>query len=359
MSRRRRRSPLWARLCLVFGIVLSVASAGSYAATAALASRVNHSVTQKDLLGDGNGNGNGGKGSAPHHDEVTGPLNVLLAGSDMRHAWRGPGGQNPRTDTIMWLHIPASLDSAYLLSIPRDLEVHLPASSHSGFPGGTDKINAAFHFGARKPTDVTGGMTLLKRTLKQLTGEDFQMAALINWDGFKAITRELGGVKLCLKQGFRSSQPGFENEPPFPSGCHHYNADRALALVRQRHDYPDGDYGRQRMQQQFIRRLLKKATSAGVLTSPTKIDAVLQAAGKALTVDLNGYTVVDLALGLHQITPDKLVTLQVAHHTLPDGNEALDDQIDDELFRALREDTIGDLLLDHPELVSKGPGSGD
>ncbi len=348
MSGTRKRSPLWARICLIGGIVLTVVSAGSYVGTAALADRVNHAVTQDDLLGDGDGK--------PHGSRVTGPLDVLLAGSDFRHSWKNTG-EKPRSDTIMWLHIPRSLDSAYLLSIPRDLEVDIPADQHSGFGGATDKITSAFHFGAKDYQDVAGGMTLLKKTLRTVTGEDFQMAALVNWDGFKAITAELGGVTLCLDKGFTSTQPGFENEPAFPAGCHHYDAARALALVRQRYNYDDSDYGRQRMQQQFIKQILKKATSSGVLTSPTKINRVLDAASGTLTVDFNGYQVTDLALALHQITASKLVTLQVAHQTLPDNNEALT-PVDQKLFRALRDDTIDDFLLEHPELVSKGSGSG-
>ncbi len=350
MGNKGRRSPLWARLCLIGGIVLAVASAGTYVGTAALASRVNHAVTQDDLLGDGKGK--------PHGSNVTGPLDVLLAGSDFRHSWKNTG-EKPRTDTIMWLHIPRSLDRAYLLSIPRDLKADIPADKHAGFDGATDKINAAFHFGARDYTDVAGGMTLLKKTLKQVTDEDFQMAALVNWDGFKAITAELGGVTLCLDKGFRSSQPGFTNEPPFPAGCHHYDAGRALALVRQRDDYPDGDYGRQRMQQQFIKQILKEATSSGVLTSPTKINRILEATRGTLTVDLNGYQVTDLALALHQITTDRLITLQVAHETVPGTSyEQLVNPIDKQLFAALRNDTVDDFLLQHPELISKGPGSG-
>ncbi|MGA8118010.1 MAG: LCP family protein [Actinocatenispora sp.] len=332
----------------MFGTVLTIASAGTYAGTAALASHVDNAVTQDDLLGDGDGQ---------HREHVTGPLDVLLAGSDFRHSWK-ESKEKPRSDTIMWLHIPRTLDSAYLLSIPRDLEVDIPAFAPSDFEGSTEKINAAFAHGAKDYQDVAGGMTLLKKTLKQVTGENFQMAALVNWDGFKAITEQLGGVTLCLEEGFTSTQPGVSNKTlTFQAGCHHYDAEMALNLVRQRYNYSDSDYGRQRMQQQFIKQILKQATQRGVLTSPSKMNAVLEAAGKALTVDLNGYGIVDLALALHQVTPSKLVTLQIAHETLPDGNETLQ-PVDDALFKALRTDKVDDFLLTHPELVSKGAGSG-
>ncbi|HEY3502377.1 MAG TPA: LCP family protein [Actinocatenispora sp.] len=348
MARRRRRSPLWARVCLVAGIVLAVASGGTYAGTVALANHVNNSVSQGDLLGDG--------GGSKHGSTVTGPLDILLAGSDLRKDWKNTG-EKPRTDTIMWLHIPATLDQAYLLSIPRDLEVDIPLNQKTGQGGYATKINAAFTFGMKDINDVTGGMQNLHATVKQLTGENFSMAAMVNWDGFKAITAELGGVTLCVDQTFTSTQPSLGGHT-FQKGCRHYDADMALALVRERYAYGDSDYSRQRMQQQFIKQILKQATSSGTLKDPAKMDRVLKAAGKALTMDLNGYTVVDLALALRKITSDKLTTLQIAHQSAGDGNEALVQPVDDQLFKAMRDDDMDNFLLAHPELVSKGTGLG-
>jgi polyisoprenyl-teichoic acid--peptidoglycan teichoic acid transferase len=349
--RSKVRSPLWARLCLIFGILLLLVGGGGYAGATVLVNRVNGAVTQDDLLGDGNG---------AHGGNVTGPLDVLLAGSDLRQSWKSSGTMLPRTDTIMWLHIPKSLDQAYLLSIPRDLEADIPADPHSGFAGETTKINASFTFGLKNVNDVKGGMQLLTKTVEQVTGAHFDMAALVNWDGFRAIVSELGGVTLCLDKPIVNSTQLDPNGPPisFPAGCHHYDANRALLLVRQRDNYTDTDWGRQRMQQQFIKQILKKATSAGVLTNPTKINSVLDAAGKALTMDLNGYKPVDLALALHKITSSKIVTLQIPYHPLGDGNMGLVEPTCSQLFAAMRDDTMDDLLIKHPELVSHGSGTG-
>ncbi|GIL27217.1 LCP family protein [Actinocatenispora comari] len=353
MSRRRRnrrRSPWWTKLCLIAGLVLVITSTGVYAGTVAVADKVNNSVAQDDLLGDGDNR------NTEHGSRVTGPIDMLLAGSDMRKSWN-KSGELPRTDSIMWLHIPASLDHAYLLSIPRDLEVTIPVDKHTGKGGETTKINAAFPNGMKDVNDIKGGMQSLHATVQQLTGAEFNMAALVNWDGFKAIVSELGGVTLCVDKTFTSTQPSLGHHT-FQKGCNHYNADLALALVRERYAYNDSDYGRQRMQQQFIKQILKRATSAGVLTNPSKINSVIGAAGKALTTDLNGYKVVDLVLALRKISPDSITTLQIAHTTLADGNEGVVQPVDDQLFQALRTDKVDDLLLSHPELVSKGEGTG-
>jgi polyisoprenyl-teichoic acid--peptidoglycan teichoic acid transferase len=287
---------------------------------------------------------------------------MLLAGSDLRNSWTKTG-EKPRTDSIMWLHIPASLNRAYILSLPRDLRVNIPADSHTGFLGNNDRLNASFPDGMKDVTDTTGGMQLLSRTVTNLTGAHFNMAGLVNWDGFTAITKELGGVTLCLNQGFTSIQPGFtKTKLTFPKGCHHYNADMALNLVRQRDNYSNTDYGRQAMQQQFIKQILKQATSKGVVSDPSKLNDVVKAAGKSVTLDLGGYSVVDLALALHNITPEDITTMEIPHVALYSNGttgtylgEGLQQPLGNQLFKALRTDTIDNLLLSHPELATKQP----
>lgn len=360
LNHRRGRTPLWAKLCLIAGIVLVVGSGGSLVAGTVLIDHVNNSIQQDDLLGDG----------APKHkpSDVKGPIDMLLAGSDMRNSWKSTG-QKPRTDSIMWLHIPASLDRAYLLSLPRDLRVDIPLVQATGLGGGQDRLNASFPDGMKNVNDIAGGMQSLNRTVTQLTNARFTMAGLVNWDGFTAITKALGGVTMCLDQGFTSHQPGFTNGPPltFPSGCHHYKAAKALKLVRQRDDVPGGDYGRQKLQQQYVKQIVKQAMSRGVATDPSKLNALLKAAGKAVTLDLGGYTPIDLALALHKITPSTITTLQVPHQAIWEGGtsaadggtyvgEGLQQPLGNQLFTALRNDRIDKLLLSHPELASSVPG---
>ncbi|GAA3519422.1 LCP family protein [Actinocatenispora rupis] len=340
-------------MSLVLGVVFVVLSGASLAAGSIVLDKVDNAIPQTSLIG----------GDARKHktgSDVKGPIDMLLAGSDLRDSWKSTG-EKPRTDSIMWLHIPATLDRAYLLSLPRDMRVTIPADPHSQYQGGQDKLNASFPNGMKSVNDIAGGMALLSRTTSKLTGVEWDMAGLVNWDGFKDITTALGGVTMCLDQGFTSHQPGFTNGPPltFPKGCHHYDADKALKLVRQRDDVPGGDYGRQKLQQQYVKQILKQATSKGVVSNPAKLNDVITAAGKAVRLDLGGYSVADLALALHGITADKITTLQVPHYAIGQGDayqgEGLQQPLGNELFRAMRTDKVDDLLLSHPELASKLP----
>lgn len=348
-TRTRQRSPWWAKLCLVLGVVLVVLSAGSLAAGSVVLVWINGKLHQGNLLTN----------DSRKQGQVSGPLDILLAGSDLRDSWIRKG-KKPRADSIMWLHIPASHDRAYLLSLARDLVVDIPPYPHSGWPGGRARLNSAFTEGMSDVTDTENGMRLLGQTIANLTGARFDLAGLVNWDGFTAVTRALGGVTMCLDKGFTSTQQGFTGEHlHFYQGCHHYRAGKALKLVRQREDVVGDDYGRQRLQQQFIKQILKQATSRGVVGNPRKLNDVLNAAGDSITLDLGGYTVPELVLALHGIRQDQVVTMQPPHESLSSGRhyrgESVTQPLAGRLFRALRSGHIDKLLLEHPELITHVP----
>ncbi len=69
----------------------------------------------------------------------------------------------------------------------------------------------------------------------------------------------------------------------------------ALDWVRQRKQFPDGDFARMRHQQEFLRALMDKAASTGTLANPAKLNAFLKSVTKAVTVD-QGFSLADMAL---------------------------------------------------------------
>ena len=89
---------------------------------------------------------------------------------------------------------------------------------------------------------------------------------------------------------------------------------QALDYARQRYDLPGGDYDRQRHQQQFLKAIAQKATDAGLLTNPIKLDQVIRAVGGALTVDTNGVPLEDTVLALRGLRPDDLVGVKMPSH---------------------------------------------
>ncbi|MEV6526037.1 LCP family protein [Longispora sp. NPDC051575] len=340
---RRRRSPLWARLCLIFGCVLTLVSGIALIGGQALVSRYTSSIPQISVLG---------KDQARR--DVKGPINILLVGIDKRR--NDEPGSLVRADTVMWAHIPAAHDRAYLLSLPRDLDVPIPAHKPSGYQGTTgDKLNAAFAFGAGEKQDLASGLQLLMKTVQGFTGVKFDLVGMIDWYGFTGITHELGGVTMCLDKGFKSTQPGFTGYS-FPAGCNHYNEHTALALVRQRYDLPGGDYDRQKLQQQFVMQILKQALSKDVVSNPVKLDKIIRSVGASLQLDLGGYDFLDLVFALRNIKPTDIITMQIPHATKKKNGadyEELVQPLGTELFQGLIKGQVDDVLIKHPELATK------
>jgi hypothetical protein len=75
------RDPIWARLLIVFGVVIALASGAAVAAVPILSNRYSKSINQTTLLGE---NSRAGTADETHHGDVEGPLNFLLLGSDLR-----------------------------------------------------------------------------------------------------------------------------------------------------------------------------------------------------------------------------------------------------------------------------------
>jgi len=266
-------------------VVLGLLGVATVTTVAILIHRYNTSVHRARLLDD-----QARADSSTGLMTVKGPLNYLLLGSDQRPDDPGNG---ERSDTIIIVHIPAALDKAYLISIPRDLLVDIPASPANHYAGGSDKINSAFDYGG----GGVGGVQLLSKTLTDLTGVRFDGAAIINFTGFQQVVYLLGGVTLCIDQQTTSIHTGAVYQP----GCQHLRAWQALDYVRQREDLPNGDYDRQRHQQQFLKALLTEAGQQGLTTNPVKLDQLIRAVGSSLTVDTNGVPLASLMYSLRNI----------------------------------------------------------
>ena len=321
----RVRGPLWAKVLIAAGTVLVVLAAGTAVGVLALAHRYNAAVHHADLLAPGSR-----VSAATVH--VTGPLNFLLLGSDQRPDNPANG---ERSDTIIILHVPASMDRAYLISIPRDLRVAIPPDADLDFPGSTEKINGAFNYGG----GGIAGFQLVSKTITQLTGVRFDGAGIINFDGFQRVVALLGGVDMCIDTETRS----IHTNALYHVGCQHLRPWQALDYVRQRKDLPNDDYDRERHEQQFLRAVLQAARDQGLIRNPLRLDEFIRAVGSSLIVDTNGVSVADLALALRGIAPSSIVGVRLPSHGEYVGGISYAFPYEDQaatLYRAIVDDTL-------------------
>ncbi|MGK5442589.1 LCP family protein [Micromonospora sp. URMC 105] len=229
---------------------------------------------------------------------VNGALNILLVGSDSRDPDAPVDKQSQwRADTIIVMHIPADHKSAYLVSVPRDLYVPIPESAGADCGSGQRaKINAAFAF---------GGLPLAVRTVECFTDVRIDHVMAIDFGGFKEVTDALGGVDLKVERSITSIHKPYRK---FTKGTMHMDGATALDWIRQRKQFPDGDFARMRHQQEFLRALMDKAASTGTLANPKKLNAFLQSVTDAVTVD-NGFSLVDMGVQFRNLRGENLTFL--------------------------------------------------
>jgi polyisoprenyl-teichoic acid--peptidoglycan teichoic acid transferase len=374
----RRRDPLWARLLVIFGALLMLGSGTGVVGSKVLFAAATKDVTRQDLIGSAN--------TERKHATITGAKNILLVGVDIRASQDPKVGT--RSDSIIIMHIPASHDRAYLISVPRDSYVHIPAYDNGklSYSGGQDKINSAFFFGSRGltgPSKLSHGFELLSLTVKKLTGITPDAGAIIDFQGFKQVVNVLGKVCMYVDEDTTSIHIGHTKDgkkavpykthsdgtvaykipgvtPNFyKKGNHCFTPEEALDFVRQRDLLAnhDTDYGRQRHQQQFLKAVLKDVVNKG-LSSPTKLPGLLSAVGKTMTVDDGGISLEDWAFAMRGINPNDMITLKTN-----DGNfnsrsipgigsvEILNDTTM-ELLRAAKSDTVDTFVQAHLDWVS-------
>jgi LCP family protein required for cell wall assembly len=261
--------------------------------------------------------------------------NWLLVGSDRlaNQATTGRDAHQPlwrygaqRADTIMLVHLPADRDRAYLVSFPRDSWV--PIQGH-----GNAKLNAAFSF---------GGPPLLVATIERLTDVRVDHVAILDFDGFRSMTDALGGVDVQVTRTVWAPK----QKVLWPAGNNHLDGARALDFVRQRHNLPGGDLGRIKRQQAFLKALAHQAVAKGTLANPLKLNAFLEAATRAVSVDesLTTSMLRSLALQFRSVRTGDLVFLTApVAGTGTEGRQSvvyLDRAEAQPLFQALREDTV-------------------
>lgn len=267
------------------------------------------------------------EGERPEAEEGTG-RNILLLGSDKRseEAAAAEGVTGQRSDVMMLVHIADDGESVYITSFPRDLYIDIPGH-------GKDRINAALAF---------GGPSLAVTTVEDYTGVPIDHVALIDFEGIEGLVDTLGGVDVQVPTDFEAD--GIE----YTAGTQSMDGHEALVFVRQRKQFADGDFQRNRNQQAVLKGIADKLISADTLTDPRKLADTIEEVSPYLTTDegLTAGEMTKLGLSLRSIRGDDLHFLSVPHGgpTTTSGGAsvvATDEEAMDVLREALRTDDMG------------------
>lgn len=201
----------------------------------------------------------------------------------------GMGGEGHKgkylTDTIMLVSInPRTYQTAFL-SIPRDLYVKIPETSiHT-------KINAVYAYeteNGRKTANQP--LETLKKLIQEITGQPIDYYLALDFDGFKKIIDDLGGIEVEVVQDIHDERypgPNFSYQTfSLEKGFHHLDGETALKYARVRH-VAGGDFGRAKRQQEVLIAAKNKAFSREVFLNPSKVLAVMNDLGEHLRTDIS------------------------------------------------------------------------
>ena len=248
-------------------------------------------------------------------EKTSSALNYLVVGSDSREGLTkeqikalrvgstavAAGG---RSDTMLLVHISKNRDAAYVVSIPRDTLVKIPAhvstDGKSNIPERPGKINAAFAF---------GGAPLLIQTIEAKTNLKIDHYIEISFAGFTGLVDALGGIQVCSKVAINDPK----SHLVMSAGSHILDGIEALKYVRTRDFDGRGDIGRMERQQQFVSAVIRKATSSGVLLNPIKLAKFYNATISTVKMDssVNKNDLLTLAKQMRNLSSGNIRTLTV------------------------------------------------
>ncbi len=169
-------------------------------------------------------------------------INVMLMGFNENLA-----------DTIMVASFDYDARHVDLISIPRDTYYYRKGYHNPG----ALKINAIYQR-TNKPLETAMVVSEI------LLGMPLHYYAIVDYDGIKKIVKAIGGVPMDIPfdMRYKDLTPGY---PPFyvniPKGQQVLDGDLAIQFLRYRKGYTEGDIGRIKAHQQFMKSAFKQMLS--------------------------------------------------------------------------------------------------
>ena len=198
---------------------------------------------------------------------------VLILGRDT-----GGGGN---TDTMLLASYDVTNQRATVMSIPRDTMVNVPWD--------IKKINSVYN--------VNGGgdegIQALYKEISQLVGFEPDYQVVMEWDAVGEIVDAIGGVWFDVPRDMNYEDPTQDLKIHQAKGYRLLNGSDAMQVLRYRHDnqingkmlgYPDGDLGRIKTQQAFLKAMVEQMLQ---IKNITKINQFAKVFERNVETDLS------------------------------------------------------------------------
>lgn len=206
-------------------------------------------------------------GKSMDNDALTSqPFAIFIGGNDEEGELYTEG----RTDVDMIVTVNPSTHQIAIVSFPRDSYIPNPAYGSEAY----DKLT---HLGISGIQNTLNGLN----SYLGLSGV-INHYVIVNFTTFRMIIDAIDGVDVDNPYAF-----GYSYDPDiwFEKGNIHLDGDEALCYVRERHNLPDGDFGRTMHQQIVMKAIIAKLTSASVVTH---LESLLKSLSGQFLTDLSG-----------------------------------------------------------------------
>ena len=284
-TNKKRRIWPWLLMLVVF---LTAALGGAYFASNSLTEKPVEKKQSEELL--------------TAKDKAT----IMIMGVDERDDDVG------RSDTLMIASIDPKTNQASLLSVPRDTRVKIKGH-------GFDKVNAAYAYGKER---------LSQDTVENLLGVNIDHYIIINTKSFKKIIDAIGGIDIDVPKRMHYEDPWDDDGGliiDFQPGMQHMDGAKAVTYVRYRDE--EGDLGRIRRQQDFVRACMEKLVSPAIIP---KLPAVIKEVMGSIETDLSFRQLLEFAGTLKEsknnglktdMVPGKPLYIEGISYWIPDLNK--------------------------------------
>lgn len=182
-------------------------------------------------------------------DTAMEPFTVYISGIDTRE---NKLLRNSRSDVNLLATVNPESHEILLVSIPRDYYVETVCEPDMGcMNGAMDKLT---HTGLHGPETT-------EMTLEKLFDTNINYNVRVNFSSLVNVVDELGSVELYNPEAFTG---GVYN---YPQGDITLDGQKALAFVRERYAFTDGDRARGRNQMRVLTAIINKMMSPKILTN--------------------------------------------------------------------------------------------
>ncbi|HET6746525.1 MAG TPA: LCP family protein [Candidatus Saccharimonadales bacterium] len=246
----------------------------------------------------------------PLKQDENGRSNILVLGTSQDDPGHEAGYL---TDSIMIISVDQKNKNAYMVSIPRDMEVQYGQGCMSGYSG---KINAYYNCVGGGTDNIDSERAALAKEqafIGGITGLDIQYGVNVNYTVMRELVNAVGGITVTIESRDPRGQMDSNFDwkcgvgdrkvsraevlrrcPPsghfidYPNGPVTLDAEHALYLAQARGDraptygFEQSNFDREKNQQKIVKAIREKALSAGVLTDFGKVSGIIDALGNNL-----------------------------------------------------------------------------